>query len=138
MLGLAWSGTSIIDSLPLIQITSWGGCHACARFCSLCATSALKSLVIIWIILLRYDLEKFWNILVCSNSILKSFGTIWFVPLRSLKVLEQFGPFHFDPEKFVKFLARFIIDPQTFWNNPVRFIFTPKSFRINFFDPPQS
>jgi hypothetical protein len=42
------------------------------------------------------------NIVLRSTSILKSFGAIWFVSFHSLKVLEQFGPFNFDPEQFLR------------------------------------
>jgi hypothetical protein len=46
-LGLAWPGTSIKASLPLVHIASWGGRHACIQFCLLCSTSTLKFLEII-------------------------------------------------------------------------------------------
>ena len=78
------------------------------------------------------------NILIHSTSIIKNFGTICFVPLRSWKVFKQFGLFHFDPDKFIRFLVCFILDPRIFWNMQTCFLFALESFGINFFDPLRS
>ena len=62
----------------------------------------------------HFDLEKFWNDLVRSTLILKSFGTIWSVPFRSLLVLKVFGSFYLPSSDILEHASSFFLRSQKF------------------------